>query len=177
MKKIAISLCLSTLVVAFIAISASANNYMLSSTKGASGIEYISTVNNTLSIEINRNVITSNSQYRTVGAYYKVVGASIAASANNTLCLAIGSGSTSTASYVPRYDVAIPMINSSTAVGVTNNLSLAYGTEWYVQGIMGGIDYRGDTLNIEVQPVPGSTTNVAISQIFVKLEKVAFGLQ
>lgn len=171
------------LVIVSLAVSSFAASYMLNSTKGSQGITYVSTTVSANEIEINRVITTSNYNYRVNGGYYKVLGASIAASANN-LFLAIGSGSSTTASYTPIYDVVIPMEPIGDAItdgplGI-QNYGLDYTNVWYEQGISGNIDYRGDTLNVQVRvDVAGTGQMVAsatsLTQAYLKLERVLFG--
>ena len=170
------------LVIVSLAVSSFAASYMLNSTKGGQGITYVSTTVSSNEIEENRIITTSNYNYRVNGGYYKVLGASIAASANN-LFLAIGSGSSSTANYIPLYDVVIPMEPIGPAItdgpnGI-QNFGLSYTNVWYEQGISGNVDYRGATLNIQVrsdvagsQMIDGIT---ALTQAYIKLERVLFG--
>lgn len=162
-------------------VSLFATSYLLSSTKGAQGIEYISTNNNTIEVEVNRVITTSNYTYRVKGAYYKVTGAS-AASSSNALFLAIGSGSSTTSSYTAIYDVVIPMDPIGAAItdglAATQNYGLDYTNVWYEQGMVGNTDYRGDTLNIQVRANSKSTmvaTLDVLDQIYIKIEKVLFG--
>jgi len=162
-------------------VSSFATSLFLTSTKGAQGMEYISTSNDTVEIEINRVIVTSNYNYRVNGGYYRVLGATVAAS-SNVAFLAIGSGSSTTSSYTAIYDVVIPMEPIGVAItdgpGATQNFGLDYTNVWYEQGIKGTTDYRGDTLNVQVRNISGQSgfgqSNV-LDTIYLKLEKVLFG--
>ena len=167
------------LVLASVVVSSFATSLLLTASKGAAGIEYISTSNSTIEIESNRNIVTSNWNYRVNGGYYKLLGASIAASANVGF-IAIGSGSSTTSSYTPIYDVVIPCDPIGAAIadgaGATQNFGLAFTNVWYQQGINGTTDQRGDTLNIQFRNRAGALdANNVLDQIYLKLEKVLFG--
>jgi hypothetical protein len=139
-------------------------------------IMYYSVATSTFNVTASRTVSAGNYMYQIQGDYYELLGA-VASVTSDVCLLAIGSGSTTpTGAYTAKYEVVIPMKrDTGFTAGSNNNFSLDFSDGWYTQGLLGGVDNRGVTLNVGLRQ--NATTALAatsVGQVYLKLKKVFF---